>query len=158
IRKDRPWERNLSSYNSLHFLDGTYRLWYEVHEPKGDTGLLCYAESKDGQSWTKPGLGVADFKGSKDNNITFGGSLCPEGFHGSSVFLDPMAPANERFKLIYMAKASAEVISRLRRQRPESVSAIGEKKGTMIRLAVSADGLHWRTLDDLLMCHMSDTQ
>jgi hypothetical protein len=158
IRRDKPWERHIGGYVTLRHVDGKYRLWYEVTPPEGDAGLLCYAESADGHAWEKPKLGLADFRGSRANNITFGGSLCPDGFHGSSVFLDPSAPDRERFKVIYMAKASPEAIARLKRERPGSVTPIGERKGTVIKLAVSPDGQRWTALDDLLMCHMSDTQ
>ena len=33
--------------------------------------VLCYAESRDGITWTRPRIGLVEFKGSKDNNILF---------------------------------------------------------------------------------------
>ena len=35
----------------------------------GHDQLTCYAESHDGITWTRPSLGLFEFKGSKDNNI-----------------------------------------------------------------------------------------
>ena len=31
----------------------------------------CYAESRDGITWTRPSLGLFEFNGSKDNNIVW---------------------------------------------------------------------------------------
>jgi hypothetical protein len=31
--------------------------------------LTCYAESRDGITWTKPKLGLFEFEGSMENNI-----------------------------------------------------------------------------------------
>src|SRR5262249_664459 len=75
VRKDKPWERNLGAYVSLHFLDGKYRLWYDTKPPSGGPDLLCYAESSDGIAWEKPSLGLVEFQGNKANNIVFGGPL-----------------------------------------------------------------------------------
>jgi hypothetical protein len=55
----------------------TFRMWYlGMHEPEIVKGQapgwwrpMCYAESKDGVTWTKPELGLVDFNGSKKNNI-----------------------------------------------------------------------------------------
>jgi hypothetical protein len=41
-------------------------MWYEGHPTEV---LLCTAFSKDGVKWTKPSLGLQEYKGSKDNNI-----------------------------------------------------------------------------------------
>lgn len=41
-------------------------MWYEGHPGKV---LLCTAFSKDGLAWTKPNLGIQEWRGSKDNNI-----------------------------------------------------------------------------------------
>jgi len=59
------------------------------------TYALCYAVSKDGKSWTKPGLGVTRYGRNRNTNIVFLGRL------GCTVFLDLHAPAKERFKMIY---------------------------------------------------------
>ena len=54
-----------------------YRMYYQTtHYPSGVPGVsfrqdTCYAESKDAITWTRPKLGLVDFKGSKENNILF---------------------------------------------------------------------------------------
>jgi hypothetical protein len=55
----------------------TFRMWYlGMHEPEIVKGQapgwwrpMCYAESKDGVTWTKPELGLVEFNGSTKNNI-----------------------------------------------------------------------------------------
>lgn len=159
LENDRPWECGIG-YHTLLAVDGRYKLWYEVRTPgNGDgSGVLCYAESADGIHWTKPKLGLVEFGGNKANNIVYGEQVAGHWFHGNSVFLDPKAPAAERFKLIYMAKATPEEIAAFKAAHPASVSPVGERKKLFIRLAHSADGLHWIPRPDPLLSHMSDTQ
>ncbi len=75
---DKPWEGSGSGYHSV-FKDGNkYRMYYKAwqHTASSDTSnvhpLFCaYAESNDGINWTKPSLGLYEYKGSKNNNIVF---------------------------------------------------------------------------------------
>ncbi|HRI86727.1 MAG TPA: hypothetical protein PK869_00600 [Candidatus Hydrogenedentes bacterium] len=52
-----------------------YRMWYSVFNRHAYDNRLpfsynvCYAESTDGISWTRPFLGVFDYEGSTENNI-----------------------------------------------------------------------------------------
>lgn len=80
IVHDKPWEGSGSGYHSI-FRDGDkYRMYYKAWQlsvtpenVKTDDHPLfcCYAESADGIHWTKPNLGLYEFRGSKDNNIVF---------------------------------------------------------------------------------------
>jgi hypothetical protein len=67
---DKPWEgRVIQLYSSdVHYdpAAGQWQMWYEGH-PAGV--LLCTAFSKDGLKWSKPSLGLQEWKGSKENNI-----------------------------------------------------------------------------------------
>lgn len=55
---------------------------------------LCYAESEDGINWTKPSLGITNFRGSKKNNI-IGHYL-----HGTTVLLDEKeVDPDKRYKM-----------------------------------------------------------
>ncbi len=55
---------------------------------------LCYAQSKDGITWTKPSLGLVEFNGSKDNNII------AHFYHGTSVFYDEReTDESKRYKM-----------------------------------------------------------
>ena len=60
--------------------------------------VACYAESKDGIHWTRPELGLFEYKGSKKNNIIWMGS----GSHNFAPFLDtnPACPPDQRFKAL----------------------------------------------------------
>ena len=103
--EEEPWEiRFDNSYPNVFYDDlaGVYRCYYstftddvesekysleerKTRQYRPETSRivsLCYAESKDGENWVKPNLGLTDFRGSKDNNI-IGHFL-----HGTSVFLD----------------------------------------------------------------------
>jgi len=162
LPNDRDWEFMIFGYCSLHDLGGKFGLWYEVVPPKedGKTNLLCYAESLDGINWKKPNLGLVEFRGSKANNIVINGATCPYGqFHGNSVFLDPNAPADERFKVIYWTKNIPEnVMERLQRENPESITPYGAKLHCGTLLGTSPDGLHWQFSNKVLFMHTCDTQ
>ncbi len=162
VPNERDWEFMIGGYISLLDLGGKFGLWYEVVPPRagGETNMLCYAESADGVNWTKPELGLCEFRGSTKNNIVIDGRKCPYGsFHGNGVFVDPNAPPQERFKVVYMAilKDDAPVV-RLKRERPWSVTPFGERHKSIIQYAVSPDGLHWTFNDEAMLSHMSDTQ
>jgi len=60
-------ERNdLGCYSTVIKVGDTYHMWYASHPG------FCYARSKDGIKWEKPSLGLAEFEGSRDNNIVLG--------------------------------------------------------------------------------------
>lgn len=95
INPTEPWEGN-SSYIYGTVLENEpsgsgYRMWYTAYLK--EHYYLCYATSKDGNTWHKPKLGVFEFNGSKENNI------CKEG--GGTVVYDPVDkdPA-KRYKLM----------------------------------------------------------
>ena len=92
IVPDRPWERNdVGCYSTVIKVGETYHMWYASHPG------LCYARSKDGITWEKPNLGLAEFEGSKDNNIVVGygaGGIDKVSTEGV-VFYDPKAPEAE---------------------------------------------------------------
>ena len=102
---DEPWEGNTSGYYTL-FQDGTgddvvyrmiYRGWQHDETKKAaHLEVTCYAESKDGITWTKPKLGLFEWNGSKDNNIVRLGS----GTHNFTAFHDtnPAAKPDAKYK------------------------------------------------------------
>ena len=67
---DKPWEGTVVQLYSpdIHHdpSSGRWQLWYEGHPSEV---LLCTAFSTDGIRWTKPDLGLQEWKGSKHNNI-----------------------------------------------------------------------------------------
>ena len=51
---------------------GEWRLWYDSYGDRKCTlsgTTLHVARSRDGLHWEKPNLGIADFQGSRDNNL-----------------------------------------------------------------------------------------
>lgn len=124
----QPWEGNASGYAAV-FQDGDlYRMYYRgLHALRGEEAthedVVCYAESRDGIQWTKPNLGLVEFAGSKANNIIWKGV----GAGNFAPFKDsnPQCKPDERYKALG-----------------------GDPNVGGLHALASADGLHWRTLND----------
>lgn len=88
VRADRPWEGKevRLSYVIFDEMDQLFKMWYStttfvarregskvVVTGGGEGGApesrICLATSKDGVHWTKPNLGLVEYKGSTANNI-----------------------------------------------------------------------------------------
>lgn len=103
IVHDEPWEGNTSAYWTV-FPDGNrFRMYYrgvghDFKTGKTSKEVVCYAESKDGKTWTKPELGLFDFRGSKKNNIVWKGF----GTHNFAPFKDsnPQCKRSHRYKAL----------------------------------------------------------
>lgn len=105
IRHDAPWEGAGSGYHSVIRDGDLYRMYYRGSKLGVEKGKLklggevyCYAESRDGVTFTKPELGIHEFAGSKKNNIIWTGV----GTHNFAPFLDtrPNCPPQSRFKAL----------------------------------------------------------
>lgn len=127
---DETWEGNTSGYYSLFRDEDTIRMIYRgwAHQPVKPVKALhreftCYAESKDGLSFTKPELGLVEWEGSKANNII----LDDNSTHNFAAFLDanPDCPPEARYKGIG-----------------------GEKKEGGLFVYQSADAIHWKKMAD----------
>lgn len=131
--RNKPWEGNVSGYATV-FRDGDlYRMYYrgtdtiytqgKVTSPHRE--VVCYAESKDGITWTRPKLGLVEFNGSKKNNIIWDGI----GSHCFTPFKDtkPDCGADAKYKAIS-------------RGRPQG------KKGLYV--FKSSDGISWKLIRD----------
>ena len=111
LKFDAPWEGSGNHYITV-FKDGTrYRMYYRAvpgsNVPASGKGwqlLTCYAESEDGIHWTRPNLGIIEFRGSKDNNIILsaGGDDWGSGAANFAPFKDsnPSAAAGEQYKAL----------------------------------------------------------
>ena len=128
--RDNP---NAPDYICTHFYGtvlcdgGRYRMWYYAGG-RGDAvgklqeGPICYAESEDGITWTKPNLGQVEYKGSRDNNAI---ALPDPRTEGVELILDDEDPdPQRRYKMVYE-------------------SFVPSRKYASIRTATSPDGLHW---------------
>lgn len=93
ITPEHPWEHRRIPFGSVLWFpdEGKFKCWYlamniydsrpgfrgyrkEHHVPIHEAAFICYAESDDGVKWTKPELGLHEFRGSKNNNIVL---VCP---------------------------------------------------------------------------------
>ncbi|MFB3825235.1 MAG: hypothetical protein ACE15B_00655 [Bryobacteraceae bacterium] len=129
---ERPWERgHIGSYFSVLEDGGIYKMWYMA---QGKGGHLCYATSTDGARWERPTLGVVEFEGSRVNNIVIGT------FREGAVFLDPVAPAHQRFKTLASFGA----------RRP---SVLGANSNGTLMLMASPDGIQWKEEFNVLPFH-----
>src|SRR5262245_42018479 len=77
LRFDNPWEGRFCGYVTVLRDGERFRLYYRGMPGEGQDGtnneVTCYAESKDGKSWTKPELGLFEVHGSKVNNVVLAG-------------------------------------------------------------------------------------
>ena len=167
MRPPQPWDQNKLSHSFVILEEGRYRLWY--HERRGlrDGGvdLDRYAESEDGCNWEFPELGLYEFEGSTANNILCDGDQ----FHIHSVFRDPIAGPDERYKAIesrgqffrqgksvarsQQTKLEIREVRRameLNGYKPEEIDAEAEIRH-LVRAAVSPDGLRWKPLNEPLL-------
>lgn len=120
---EAPWEYRIHPYATVMREGDIFRLWYLAYEwdpPAGvelpvagtaedarlfwrhTRGRLCYAESTDGVHWERPNLGLVEYRGSGNNNILGPATHDPvqqAGWNAGTVFKDPTAPPQKRYKL-----------------------------------------------------------
>jgi hypothetical protein len=132
LQYDRPWEGNASGYPTIIHDGDLYRMWYRGHRyllddkplRQAQAECVCYAESRDGITWTRPMLGLWAWNGSKENNIVWMGDAAT---HNFAPFKDPnpACPPDERYK---------------------AVGGTVTSKGLLA--FKSADGIHWSRISD----------
>lgn len=139
---DAPWEGSGSDFQRLIRVGDTYRMYYMATQLTMGNGTkigggdvyACVVESKDGIHWTRPDLGLFEFKGSKHNNIVWSEPK----LDNFTPFLDlnPDCPPSERFKAT--TAGGARVLWGMK----------------------SADGIHWsRFAEEPIITHgLFDTQ
>ena len=156
--QERPWESNGIWVNTLMYDEGKYRLWGMGQDDKGgkDAGTEgnrygCYLESTDCKTWQRPSLGLIEFNGNRDNNLI---QISPH----ATVFKDPVAPPEERYKAAWVAEYDRKLFDKLK-DRPWSTPAIqaGGKNVYALMAAVSPDGLKWTDLPEPISIEVSDT-
>jgi hypothetical protein len=102
LRFDRPWEGAFCGYITVLQDGEVFRMYYRGLPKAGRDGsadeVTCYAESRDGVTWTKPALGLFEVHGTRENNVVLAGQ--PPFSHNFAPFLDtrPGVPKEERFK------------------------------------------------------------
>ena len=110
--------------------------------------MVTCSESKDGYAWTSRQLNEI-----KPPEVT--------GIDGEYFFVDPHAPAEERYKCIYNARLQnppAELWAGYQKIHPRhrDVRIQAERIYCLFGLT-SADGLHWRAIPEPLTVHYGDT-
>jgi hypothetical protein len=168
---NEPWEK-VVFWSTLIYDGGKYRLWYEavpgwlwrdkshangiINDP-GWCDLLCYAESDDLITWKRPYTGIANDP-NQPPNIVYGGRLSPDsGYHGGTVFIDPSAPSNERYKIFYMGRIGVNQLRETEKRLGLQADTMAIHYGSAMFGAVSPDGFHWTPLPDPVMLANSDT-
>lgn len=161
LRADRPWEsEGIHGLNALFWdaQEQVLKLWYRASAPGGSPHVsppakgietsergepdrqhfLCYAESQDGVTWVKPGLGLVEFRGRKDNNIlrAIGG----QSIVFENVQKDPSDPdPGKRYKAFGFE------------HNPTSVLPLRGTHSHGVCVTYSPDGLDWRVGPKLVM-------
>jgi hypothetical protein len=157
IKPEHPWEaQGITITKMLPTPQGKIMAWGTC---AGEDGRerTCYLESSDGLNWTRARLGLLEYNGSNDNNLTPGG---PNGH----VFIDPTAPPEERFKsasnsdLKLNNPEDAKRFEEYKKRRPWQVMATETDPGRVHAIFgfVSPDGIQWRQLEDPLSIEISD--
>lgn len=143
---EAPWEAS-SAWVSVMRDGGRYRMWYNSGHRDHRGLLVSYAESEDGLHFERKKLGLIELGGSKDNNIVFAGGLNGVSPEMGNVFIDPDAPEDERYKMIYTDWEGQHVF-----EQPFTHN-VG-----MLRGAASPDGLHWQRYYDNFIGKYCDSQ
>ena len=123
LRPEMPWEgTNLAFYGTVFKIGDAWRMYYTTASPDFPASM-CVADSTDGFHWTRPELGMHEFRGSKKNNIVITHCRCV------SVYYDPN---DEDYPFRTMVHRGP--------------SKTGHAVYGMYE-AVSKDGYHWTELD-----------
>ena len=174
ITAEQAWEiGGITGDSNVSVIDagGKYQLWYVVPHPHAHTGtaqnllpaqlegmdaktmadfqdraryMLCYAVSTDGVHWSKPDLDVVQYDGRKESNIVYAGRL------GCTVFADPSAAPEERYKIITGAGPRL----------PHVVEGASHEPVNIyhgIYGGFSRDGIHWHTYETPIIPWYTDT-
>lgn len=122
---------------------GIFKLWYQTHTRGADEErngyAIAYAESKDGMTWTRPELGLCEWKGTTANNIVWKGHA---DFRASGQqILDLPESARRGFRHIMAYHTSG-----------------GKRGENGIHVVGSQDGIHWdKGSDSQVLDISSDT-
>ena len=168
FKNDKPWDRRGMAATILKD-GGMYRAWgataWHYNKSEGNN-FLCYLESSDGYEWKKPNCGIYEYAGNKNNNIL---SDRVWQFHPGGVFIDPLAPAKERYKWLNEENFTAKEVAGYLGKYPDDVDSkaldkitkrgIENSDGRYIgaRGAISEDGIHWEFIESPLVITHTDT-
>ena len=133
LRPDQPWEAlGFIFYASVVDDQGTAKLFHGSYDADKQKHFSI-ATSSDGIHWERPSLGLSDYHGDKQNNIL------PIHAVEVSVFLDPHAPPEKRYRLLFT------------KGWPDPARA-------GVYVASSPDGIRWTTNPERLLPFQPDSQ
>ena len=122
-----------------------FRAYWRGHDPgfqgdreSGDGGeVVRYGESRDGQEWSFPRLGLYEINGTRDNNVVL--AAMPSLLHNFCPFLDsrPGVPDSQRYKALA--------------GHPGPGNKLGKAKpGIGLYAFYSGDGIHWTKQSEVI--------
>jgi hypothetical protein len=129
---------------------GRYRSWNGAN----------VSESDDAYHWTP--VHVPGEPDGIDRNVLY---FNRTGVHGPGVFVDPVAPPDERYKMVFWSELGAgrnafreQMEAAYRNERPDDVDPNFITRGRVDAIfgATSPDGVGWTPLDKPLLLHMAD--
>lgn len=156
IQKARPWEARSIGVKTIIQDGDVYRMWGTCVDAAGQNNA-CYYESANGRDWSRPDLGLVDYQGSRDNN------LLPD-LPAESVFLDPAAPAEQRYKGVLVLPITRAQYEDFKQQRPQDWEPRADRRDVgpehiyAFHGSVSADGFRWTLLPEIFNVEHADTQ
>jgi hypothetical protein len=131
---DADWEGGMSAYVTVMQDGDLFRMYYRGGGEETEE-VTCMATSHDGVQWTRPRLGLHEFKRSKENNIIYRGRRKAHWeSHNFTPFKDtnPAASKESRYKALGLG----------RHVRPD-----GEDVKALVALE-SFDGVNWRRMQE----------
>ena len=158
---DMPWEGDGSNSHNLERDGSAYKLFHSASNSTHENGSLdktsqlrfCFCESSDGLYWTRPDLGVCEFKGATDNNIVMDQKKLDEYniSPGYTMMIDdnPDRVVRERYKLLGVHFKASET--------KEPVEGVLQSYEGALRSFVSDDGVHFRFLGTIVENDLCDS-
>lgn len=151
--------------------EGVFKAWDVIRIPEAtitNAGLppkaaaLTYLESRNLKDWTTPHPNLTNVAGLESvTNII---AIMPTMAHGTvTVFKDPSAKPEERYKLIMVGVVSPEAEERYRKQWPKDIDRYAYRGKDIWGMlgGVSPDGLCWKMLElplSIVQCDTPDLQ
>ena len=143
VNRGKPGEPDswaVQFYGSVIKVHGKYRMWYcaageerlENTVKRSAPWMVAYAESDDGVKWTKPHLGLVEYRGNRNNNLC-DMNIPPLGVLNLKVLHEPEDPNPQR-----RYKMTAHVWW------PR-----GDTRHGTLAVFASPDGLTWKSLTEV---------
>lgn len=129
LEPDRPWESGSAVFGTVLQDGGLLKMWYL------GGGHVCYAESEDGTTWTKPALDAVELQDGRSNVVIERGAF-GDYYELFGVLKDEADPdPSRRYKMSFLS------ITRDYDGPHQASHHPGSRRG--LSTAVSADGIHW---------------